>query len=209
MLHLPCCPSFPYTVKQPFDLARDHFLTARALSRTSLLALKKAERDFLKKGKALLVLEQLKRDLWESYAQYQEALWSRVYVSTIVTENLIKALYALDRNEQPKYTHNVKKLYKSLSKSLQDEIRAVYAECKIWTLEDKPDMATLEEFLKWNEKTIKDAKYNLRSLFSPNVDGKPIPCGIEHRTAPMTGSHVSEFPSRLLGFTEKKLLSKN
>ena len=135
----------------------------------------------------------------EFYGSYRV----KAYFFTVITENLIKALWAFENfEEEPRHTHEILELWSELPEKLKEKVKKVYSECKIWTREDEKEMATFEEILKWNSETIKDGKYDLP--FSPNFNGKPIPCGIEYTSnGGLTGnSGFPDFSRELLLFVE-------
>lgn len=148
---------------------------------------------------------------YKTTKEFYDSYRIKAYFFTVITENLIKALWAFENfEEKPECTHNILKLWSELSEKLKEEVKEVYSECKIWTREDEKEMATFEETLEWNSETIKDGKYDLP--FSPNFNGKSIPCGIKHTK---TGgglignaAGVPDFSQQLLEFVKNYINSE-
>ncbi len=144
------------------------------------------------------------KELYDSYRV-------KAYLFTVITENLIKALWAFENSEKkPKHTHNILELWRKFPEKLKEQVKKVYSECKIWTREDEKEMATFEETLKWNSKTIRNGKYDLSS--SPNFNGKPIPCGIKYTKdgGGLIGNAagVPDFSQQLLEFVKNYINSE-
>ena len=148
---------------------------------------------------------------YETVKELYDSYRVKAYLFTLITENLIKALWAFENSEEkPRHTHKILELWRELPQNLKEKIKEVYSECKIWTTENEKEMATFEETLEWNSETIRDGKYDLSS--SPNFNGKSIPCGIKYTK---TGdglignaAGVPDFSQRLLEFVKNYINSE-
>ena len=119
--------------------------------------------------------------------QIQGAALARVVLYPIVIELVVKHLWEEEcgtGTEAPR-NHNVRKLFGDLKSETQRQIRTIYDECRcgydaaVQTGQQQRgpeavavDMTNLEEALQWNEKAIKDFKYDL----TPR--GQSVPTGM-------------------------------
>ncbi len=103
----------------------------------------------------------------------------------IVVELVLKHLWEQDQGDTAMHNHNVHSLFVQLNSEIQRDVKSLYDQCcrEYKSAIDigqqqhgaeamEVDMANLEEALRWNEKTVKNLKYDL------TLQGKSVPTGI-------------------------------
>ena len=165
---------------------------ALLFSKVSSYGIKQSEKNLSETKNCEIV-----KELYDSYRV-------KAYLFTLITENLIKALWAFENSEEkPRHTHKILELWRELPVKLKKEVKEVYFRYKIWKEKYEKEMATFEETLEWNSKTIKEGKYDLP--ISPNFNRKSIPCGIKYTSnGGLTGNSAGfpDFSRELLLFVE-------
>ena len=117
--------------------------------------------------------------------QIQGAALTRVVLYAIVIELVVKHLWEEEHGTNAKYTHNVHELFGELKPETQRQIKTIYDACcheyetavQAGKQQHGPEavavnMANLEEALQWNEKAVKDFKYDM----TPR--GRSVPTGM-------------------------------
>ena len=109
---------------------------------------------------------------------------SCVFLHAVIVELTIKGLLWHETGTEPDYTHDIKGLFGDLKSATQAQIEALYEKCRLpyarasihanqqWGEEGvHVEVASLQEALQWNERAIRDLKYDLLP------HGKSVPTG--------------------------------